>query len=41
MSVFNVISKVRKVLGKLTDWLIEGRKAGLWSEGHSIKKGKK
>ena len=29
-------SKIRKVLGFLTDILTSGRKAGLWSEGQKV-----
>lgn len=29
--------KIRKILGKLTDWLTKGREYGLWSEGHKGK----
>jgi len=32
MNVLNVLGKVRKILGKITDLLIKGRQAGLWSE---------
>lgn len=28
------LSKVLKVLGKLTDVLVKGRQAGLWDKGH-------
>ena len=40
MNVINVLGKVRKVLGKLTDLLIKGRQAGLWSEKPSVKEKK-
>lgn len=31
-NILGVLGKVRKLLGKLTDVLIKGRQAGLWSE---------
>lgn len=36
------LSKVLKVIGKITDVLIKGREAGLWSEGQgpNVSKGK-
>ena len=36
MGIINVLGKVRKILGKLTDLLIKGRQAGLWSEDGTI-----
>lgn len=32
MSLFTVLGKARSILGKLTDLLLKGRQAGLWSE---------
>ena len=32
MNFLSIIGTVRKVLGKLTDILIKGRQAGLWTE---------
>ena len=42
MSVFSFLGKVRKILGKLTDWLGKGREAGLWDQkpGIEVSKGK-
>lgn len=32
MSVISVLGKLRKLVGKLTDILIRGREAGLWTK---------
>jgi hypothetical protein len=34
MKLLNLLGKVRKILGKLTDFLIGGRERGLWEKGH-------
>ena len=41
MSVLSVLGKIRSLLGKLTDILIKGRQAGLWSEDGKILTDKK
>ena len=33
MKLLNLLGKVRKILGKLTDLLIGGRQRGLWEKG--------
>lgn len=32
MKAIELVLKVRKLIGKLTDLLIKGRQAGLWNE---------
>jgi len=32
MKFLDVVGTVRRWIGKLTDWLIQGRQAGLWDE---------
>lgn len=34
-----LLGKVRKIIGKLTDILIQGRQAGLWTEKDGAKPG--
>lgn len=34
-----IVGKVRKVLGKITDLLLQGRQAGLWSEKPGVNTG--
>jgi hypothetical protein len=41
VNILKVIGNVRKVLGKITDLLIKGRQAGLWTENNSIPTGGK
>ena len=38
MNVLSVLGKARKILGKITDFLIKGRQAGLWTENNKPKK---
>ena len=35
-NIIGVLGKARKILGKLTDLLLKGRQAGLWSEKDKI-----
>ncbi len=37
-NILGILGKARKVLGKLTDLLIKGRQAGLWSEKNKVGK---
>lgn len=36
MNIVGVLGKVVKVLGKITDVLIKGREAGLWTEKPNV-----
>jgi hypothetical protein len=36
MKLGKILGVVRKILGKLTDILIQGRQAGLWTENPTI-----
>ncbi len=37
MKIMAILGKVIKVIGKITDVLIQGREAGLWTEKDGIK----
>jgi len=37
-NILGILGKARKILGKLTDLLIKGRQAGLWSEKNKVGK---
>jgi hypothetical protein len=41
LDVLSVLGKARKILGKLTDALLKGRAAGLWSEKDNVNKEKR
>ena len=36
--IVGVLGKAKKILGKLTDLLLKGRQAGLWSEKDKVGK---
>ena len=37
-NILGFLGKAREILGKLTDILIKGRQAGLWSEKNKVGK---
>ena len=41
MSVLNVLGKIKKVLGVITDVLLIGRNKGWWSKNQTIPKERK